>query len=75
MVEVSECDLVEEGSSGESEDDRAGLTLFKGLGTSRRVGPAGDGDDATDVGERVMRSIVSRKEGKSWASRRGSPVM
>jgi hypothetical protein len=75
VVEVSECDLVEDGASDESEDDRAGLTLFKGLGRSRRVGPAGDGDEATEAGERVIRSIVSRKEGKSWASRRGRPVM
>ena len=34
------------------------------------------GDDAAEeTGGRVMRSMVSRKEGNSWASRRGSPAM
>ena len=69
MVEVSECDFVEGGKSDESEDDRVDP------GPSRRVGVAEAGDGATEAGERVIRSMVSRKEGKSWASRRGSPVI
>jgi hypothetical protein len=75
VVGVSGCDVVEAGGSDDSEDDRVARVLFWCLGMSRRVAPARDGDDAAEAGERVIRSIVSRREGKSWASRRGSPVI
>jgi hypothetical protein len=68
VVGVSECDVTEAGASDESEDDRVDRTLFKCTGISRRVALAGDGDDAAEAGERVMRSMVSRRDGKSCAS-------
>lgn len=57
-----------DGCGDDGEDKLVERTTSEGLGISKWAEPDADEEDPALDGVRVIRSIVSRREGKRWVS-------